>query len=217
MARTLVASESRYMQSSSLPVSAVTFSFAGWINPTSLATDQSFFDLGSTTGSQYFQIRINTVGDLILEQWDGATSGQARLNGSMTTITWQHIGGTFTSNNLRSLFRNGGSKTTNATTVNTPAALDRMTFGARVRSGTIDHYGNCQMFDLAIWNTTLADADFASLAGGAAPSTIPTGLVWYAPCLGTASPEPDLIAGRDLTLFNFPAVGGAAGNMFLVL
>lgn len=72
----------------------------------------------------------------------------------------------------------------------------------------------------AVWNTLLTQAQIEGLAGpfsggvqsgsGNNPQAVQAGnLVAYWPLVGTASPEPDIIGGFDLTLFNSPTQGAS--------
>jgi hypothetical protein len=85
-----------------------------------------------------------------------------------------------------------------------PGTRSFVRIGARtvLSSGT---YFDGRIAEVAIWNVALTDAENAALGRGVSPLLIrPQNLVFYAPLLGRADPEPDLSGGANLTLVNNP-------------
>ena len=70
-------------------------------------------------------------------------------------------------------------------------------FGSENGSG---QWFNGSLAEFAIWNTVLSGATITALAGGNAPSFYTSGLLLYAPLIGSASPEPESIEASNLTL-----------------
>jgi hypothetical protein len=201
MARTFVAASSQRLETSTLPATAVPFTIAGWVNPTSLAATQTLWALGGT-GLGYFEARINTSGDLIVDHYDGTTLGRTRIDGSMTTGAWQHITCVFASSTSRSVYRNGGGKTTDTTSVGTPANLTKFVLGVSYQSSAYLQYANTALAEFGAWDVALDDAEVAALGKRFSPPRLrPQSLVGYWPLFGNDSPERDRGKNKnDLTV-----------------
>lgn len=64
---------------------------------------------------------------------------------------------------------------------------------------TTGHF-NGRLAEIGYWNRILSAGEIATIAGGTAYGCAPSGLVAYWPLAGTASPEPESVAGADGTV-----------------
>lgn len=143
---------------------------------------------------------------------DGATNALFGT-GTITAGVPFHICAVESSTTSRALYFNGGSKATNAQTVN-PPAVDRTSIGCHDRSAASQALAAGDMVaEFAIWNTALSDADAAMLGLGFCPLFVkPDNLVTYCPLIGKGSSEPDLVGGftqviqGSLSAMNHPRV-----------
>lgn len=102
--------------------------------------------------------------------------------GAPAVGVWGHYAATFT-NAARSAFFNGANKAT-VTATNSATGFTRTQIGARRVGSTIDAFFNGRIAEVGVWNTTLTDAEIASLGAGVSCSLVrPQNLVLYAPMI----------------------------------
>lgn len=199
MARTFVTASSQYLEIASAVLSAVEITMACWYNVSSLATSQALMCIGNSGAGDRFELLINGSTNI---QATAATSSAATASSSTAPSTgvWQHACGVFTSATSRAAFLNGGGKGTNATN-RTPSGVNQTAIGRRNNNSPGLYVGG-RIMEAGIWNTSLTDAEVASLAAGMCPLSIrPASLVAYWPLFGNDATEFDRWKNRsDLTV-----------------
>lgn len=210
MARTFTGSTSVYGSCTSTPITGYPLTMSAWIYPT-LGTGQTFCSIGATGATSYFYIGMNTSG------YVGAYSslaGSPRVASCATKPTgsvWSHVCGVFANATSRSMFLNGGYKSTD-TYSQTPTGLGYIGIGINYYSTSHVTPMNGRLAEVVFWNIDLADAEVAALATGIHPRKIqPSAIVGYWPLWGLSSPEPDISSGgRSITLTGTPAASNHA-------
>ena len=120
--------------------------------------------------------------------------------------TWHHALMVMVSNTSVKVYIDGGSKGTSGVGVYPNA--NRTTIGALNNGGVFQDYFSGYLADLYIYNYNVSDADAALLATGISPILHrPDNLVAYWPLWGRYDPEPDIIGGYDMILYNSPGSG----------
>jgi hypothetical protein len=132
--------------------------------------------------------------------YDGAVHG-IEWSPTNTTGTWYNIVGGF-DGSVWFLYNNGISVgTTSGTQIAPTNSAEDFAVGSEVDTGTPAQFFNGLIADAAAWNVALSATEIAKLAAGYRPYQVRTsGLIGYWPLEGTASPEPDLVAGNNGTL-----------------
>lgn len=171
-------STSNYIESTTGVITATPLTMACWLNPSSLAALQiplGVFASGSTVPASSFRMQIQTTGAV-----RAVTNASSAESATISTSTWSHICGVFTSATSRSAYVNGGSKATDTTSA-TPAGLNRMTVGVG-RGSTVSNPFTGSIAEVGIWNAALTDDEVAALGKGFSPRLIrPSALVAYLP------------------------------------
>lgn len=205
MSRDCVNASSQWASTTTVPLSAVPFSWAIWLRPNSTTTNRELVWLGNSGSStNYFTLGVSTSG-VIRNSARNSTESPATTTVSVTASEWNHALGTFSSNASRSAYLGGGNKGTNAVS-QTPSGINRFAIASLARS-TPTNFFDGQLAHLAVWNVALTD-DEATMLGLYRVSPLfvrPSALVWYSPYLGRDAAEIDIIGGGSLTLTNAPA------------
>ena len=206
MARTFVAASSQYVSDGLSPVSDAPVTVACWIKAASTQSFPSILGLGNSGGVTYYMLGAGASNN-ILQAWQQGTitSDVANATAAFTNGVWSHACGVFASNSDRRVYLNGGNKGTNTTACGT-VTPDRFSVGALLRNIASGYFDGA-IAEVGVWNIALTDADVASLALGLSPLLVrPDALKRYVPLLAGLSPEPDLMAGRTLTLSGTPTL-----------
>jgi hypothetical protein len=206
---------SERLDTSSTPVTVPPFTMCAWFNADSLATGSNQIIMGlyqagnpthrfllilmSEVTNDPIQFRVNDQGGPTAAASTGAWSASAN--------TWHSACAVAAASNDWRVYVNGGNEGTDTASV-TPADVDQISLGGRVNadyfSGMIGH--GC------IWSAVLSAADVATWHGGGIGVSClrvrRADAVFYAPANGTASPEPEIIGGRTMSLFNTPTNAG---------
>lgn len=167
---------SQYLSlASSLVSGGLPYSAVGWFKSTSATVNQDIVSFGShTTVNPLLRLELNgaTAGRVAAQQRDDAGVGGAIANDSAayTINVWQHAGAVFISGTNRSAFLNGANKGTNSSAMGTTTTT-RSAIGALLRSTAVGFFSG-RLAHVSVWSVALADADFASLAAGALPSSV---------------------------------------------
>lgn len=183
------------------------FSIAGWFQPDGTGVTDVFMALSSNVvATNWWIAGVDAASNKIFAQKrNGASIGSAVSTTTVSAGTWHHFAAVFASNTSRTVYLDGAGKGTNATSVTDPSH-NFLTAALVLNGGPGALPFNGKLAELAIWSAALTDASAAALAAGVSPRFIgPSFLSFYAPLIGRASPEPDLIGGNDLTLVNSPA------------
>lgn len=220
MARTFVRANSDYCEVASSPLTGTlgTYTLAAWYKPSSISGG-TVVSLGDTNSVDYAALGMGADGKVFLEINAAITTADAFSTGTLTSGSWSHVAGVVSSSANHVAYLNGTAGTADTTDV-APGGPDTVTVGGLVIGGSRVSYAGGDIAEVAIWDTNLSGAQVSSLASGALPSTIPTGLVGYWKITGTNSPELDSTAGaRDLTVSGTtagtddpPGVGGGGGG-----
>lgn len=200
MARAI--SGSQYLESTSVPVTGPPFSIACWFYVTNTTSAHRLVDISASTGINYFSLhaRGDQPGDGVQAIADSTGAGVATSSSSYAANTWQHGAAVFASTSSRSAFLNGGSKSTDTTTV-APSGVNRFCVNRLYYNSSTYGGMNGRICHLAVWSAALTDAEVAALAAGFCPLLIrPASLVAYWPFGGFHGDyDRDLIGGYHLT------------------
>lgn len=204
MSRDFVNASSQWASTTTVPLSAVPFSWAVWFKPNSTTTNRELMWLGNSGSStNYWTMGVTT--SAIRNSARNSTESPANTTAGPTANVWNHACGTFGSNSSRAAYLDGGNKGTNATS-QTPSGINRFAIASLARS-TPTNFFDGQIAHVAVWNVELTD-DEAAMLGQHRVSPLfvrPSALVWYSPYVGRDSVEIDIIGGGSLTLTNSPA------------
>lgn len=210
MARTFAAASAQALNATTSPIVTYPGTIAIWCRPTGAGSSQALFSL-KDSGAADDRDEVALSRDmgaagkflLYLVDWYGV-GAYAQVAVPYVLGQWHHVCAVLPSTASRSIFMDGGNKATNTTTVSGPG-YDRIGVGHIPQ--TTHFYANADLAEAAIWNIALTDADVAQLGLGLSPLLVhPEALVFYAPLLGTTSPEIEIMGRRELALVNAPAV-----------
>lgn len=211
MARAFVSASSTYLSNANAPVSATPLTLSIWINPTIFA-DKTMAGIvnSASNGVNQFKLELRSTGAVRCAQVDATAAGNATTTATITTGTWHHVCGVFTSNASRTIYLDGGSNVTNTTSLSTPTGLN--TTGIGSRRDQIPTYVDAVLAEFAIWNVVLNVNEITALSRGILPTFVqPSALVAYWPVWGLQSPEIDLTSNnRLMTVNNSPAAANHA-------
>lgn len=200
-ARNFTAASSHNLAISQAVVSATPFTVSAWFKPNNATT---FFNIAAITtfGSLNHYWRLSAVGDTAgdpvrFSVKDAGTVQNASTSTGFSANVWNHAVGVAASATSRTVYLNGGSSGTNATS-RTPSGVNRTYVG--VGPGETDFFDG-DIAEIAFWDVALNADEVSALSKGISPLLIrPANLVAYWPLLGRTSPEIDLIGGANLTV-----------------
>ena len=213
MAYAFVRASNQYLSVASAPLTDYPFTMACWykINSADLAINQTLLAIGSSTTNSRVAMTYNggstprrAVQILSVSSSD-VVSGTGQYEQTISSDTWNHAASVGNSSNIHTAYFNGLIGTSNVTTVSV-SGIDRTFIGARfnpVTSAVANPLGG-QMAEVGIWNTTLTNAEIASLAKGMTCNLVrPQSLVFYAPLIRDLQ---DVRGGRAITNNNTATV-----------
>lgn len=180
------------------PVLTPPFTFMSWAKRAATGNAHSLIAIGQPgSADHYHRSYISSSGTLFTTTRDTTTSNGQSTADVTDTTTWHLCGGVWAAVNSRTSWLDavGGTPNTgNRTGVTSPA----MTRVASLTDGTHDMNG--RIAHMAMWNTSLLQADWDALLAGANPLTIQNAnLVWYVPGIVDAN---DVVGTYHLTLVN---------------
>lgn len=196
---------------SSTPVTAAPLTLACWAYLNNITAQHSLVAIPRSNNSiDYFTLDAagNVGGDpLHATARDSGTSASAATSAGYSASTWFHAAAVFASATSRTVYLDGGSSGSNATSI-VPASLDRVSVGYLGRSSPVN-YADGLIAEVGIWNAALAAADIARLASGFSPVLIrPDALVAYYPLLDVTDPQLTRVGtGPSLAFTNTPTLG----------
>lgn len=207
MARNFSSDTDRINFGSSVPELTSAWTVGGWFRRTSSGRATAITALWSRWTSSAANRQLYVY---LLPATAGANTDKfqidvpfvaAILTGStaVTGTAWHHFAVKRTGNDW-TLYLDGVSDGT-ATVVATQETGAELTFGDTIVTGVGagDMLGD--QAEIAGWDAALGVDEVVALSKGIAPLLIrPTSLVFYAPIIGRASPEPDIVAGTTGTL-----------------
>lgn len=195
----------QYLSVAASPMLAPPFSMACWFNSDNNTSQLTTMEIAwSAVAGHYHSLSHNATTVHVASV--GAGNGQANSSGTITTGTWHHMAGVWTSTSSRAAFLDGGNKGTNSTGV-TVSNVNAMSIGARAADSTPAFYFNGRIAEAAGWSVALTDDEVASLGEGACPLMIrPTKLVGYWPLGGYTDNDADvdLVGGNSMSPVNSP-------------
>lgn len=205
MARLFDFASLQYLTRAAALVTGVPFTLAAWVRINDLAADSGVIVIGDTGATNWHGMRISiTTGIVHAVSRLGATNVRAESTAGVTTNTWCHVCGVWTSTTSRAAFMNGANKGTNASSC-TPSGLDTTDIGAVFTNNVHSAQARGDIAEVSAWNVALTDADVANLAKAVSPLMVkPANLLGYWPLIGRYSPEIDLIERFDMTLVAAP-------------
>lgn len=215
MSRSFTAASSHHLTGAS-PVSGVPFAVHCWFQQASAADGMLLsINLSSSATTQWgINLSSSAVSFLVRS---GGGFNIATTSTTYSTGVWNSAlgiaedAGGGTSGERRRVFLNAGGKGTNNGSIAdfTPDTLDVGRLGDSSPSNYVTALiAEVAVWDLSVWpganNEAKADAFEAVapaiLAAGYAATSLPLGLVYYAPLIGRATSEPDFVGGNLLTV-----------------
>jgi hypothetical protein len=192
MAYNFVNTSSQYLGVSSLPVTALPFTFSFWFYTLENGT-RNFMCLDEPGASSFYTVNMNATGVLFLNAFLNGSSNPAGVVVAPSN-QWNHGCAVFTSTSSRQIFLNGVAGATNTGTVN--PTFSRFNIGLRNSAG-VDVFARGDIAETGVWNVALTAAEIASLAKGVACNLVrPQSLVFYAPLVRELI---DVRGGRTIT------------------
>jgi hypothetical protein len=187
------------------------FTVAGWFKTDTLTGDQtilSFADTGNGLGYFILQFGGSSWSDHIAFEVTrpGGGNGNCQTSTAASVNTWHHACAVHgASKASRAVYLDGGGKGTNTSDLSSSTwALDVTGIG-RNSDSTPSDYMDGSVAEVAIWNTTLSDAEVAALAAGLSPLLMrPGNLIFYSPLI--RDKDIDIVGGVSLTAYNAPTV-----------
>ncbi len=190
---------SQYLEFAGAVVSAAPLTMACWFKCDDATVNQILMCIGDKdivgAAGEYFTLEANgaVAGDPISAVSRSVAHGRAAANTSagFTAGAWCHAAAVIASSTSRSAYLDGGSKTSDATSV-TPTGLDTTGCGRLIRV-TYAAYVSGLIAWPCIWSVALSDAEVAALAAGAFPPSIqPASIVDLWDLTRNVSPETPL-------------------------
>jgi len=207
---------------------------AGWFYATNFNGDALLsIHSKADTNDNYLKLRLGGSGGISAYVARGGSVDGPNATASVSTGTWFHVAGVFTSNTSRTIYLNGGNSATNTTSV-TPISLSELGIATYYRDSadTYDQHLVGYAADIGIWNVALTAGEIAELAAGVSACLVrPDGLVgayrlldndgdvdWWGQNNLTASgsptytQQPPIIYPSGLLTVNQAAAGGGGGG-----
>lgn len=199
MARTGNGSTGELVNTSAV-VTAPPFTMACWVYPGNITAFEAVMSVGvDASSNNYHELSLggNVAGDPVrVRTRDTTNTATTDTSTSYNATSWQHICGVWASTTSRSVYLDGGGKTTNTTSRS--ISVSATCLGSR--QGTGQWYSG-SIAHAAVWDVALTDAEVAILAAGFSPLLMrPESLVSYWPIYGNNDPEMDLVGGYGLTV-----------------
>jgi hypothetical protein len=202
MARGFDNASTRYLTMATAVATALRLSVSCWVNTSTTSNREIFSITQAGTNNEAFRLNVQSQ-KVAAATRTGGLEQKALSASTYSTTDDFHVGATWVATNDRNVFLDG-TKSQNTNTRATPTGLDTTTIGAFNGSSIVNPFdGN--IWDVAVWDTDLTDAEMVMLAAGESPLRVrPASLVAYWPLIGKHSPEIDIIGGVDMTLTNAP-------------
>jgi len=140
------------------------FTFAAWVNPTTLTNWARIFDIGTGTSNYTFLTAQANTGKPRFAINNGSGEQDINSSAALPLNTWSHIAITI-SGGVGSMYLNGSLVGTNSSMTLTPASLGVTTNNYIGRSEwASDPYFNGSIDDLRLYDIALTSTQVASLA-----------------------------------------------------
>lgn len=176
---------SQYLLASPAPATGHPMTLAAWCRPTSMTGTRTVIAVGQTPAATRHrnQIVMLSTGALRLACVSSSTA-TVDTTATSTTNTWVHAAGVVTSLSSRTIYMNGASAVTNATTIAAYNTFTEMGIGAQQGStaSTYENFWTGDLAEVGVWNVALTADEIASLGKGVTCDQVrPQSLVFYAP------------------------------------
>lgn len=173
--------------------------FLSW--GTALAASSWHLYIGEASCSTSVLInKLHFIGQTASVDYANGANNPSTANVGAAT-TWQHVVIRFTQSTKTLQYFVNGSADASWVVSGSTGVIDRpdaLYFGSRAVSPT-DRYFLGRLAEFAKWDVALSAGDITNLAGGYAPSLVPTGLMWYTPMINDFS---ESVNGITVTAFN---------------
>lgn len=201
-----------FLQVDTAVVTAAPFTVCGWFNTNTLSDDTMIAISDKDVSDENFSLRI-TSGNLA--RWRVETSGGTSETSSSTTWTidtWNCMCAVEASATSRSVYLNGGGKTTN-TTSRTPTGMDRTTIGRMGGSSPSKEFDGL-LGPQASWSIALTDQEVRTYCSGIVPARqIRADSLVLDTHIEGRSPEFNAV-GVDFTVFGTPSLASGPPQVF---
>jgi hypothetical protein len=177
---------SQYLSLTSALASGAPLTMACWFKSTSSTLNQALTTLNRQGSNDSLGLAVNgsVAGDPVQVYAGDPSFTTFGTAVGYVVNQWHHACGVFAAATDRRVFYDGGNKSTNAVSRN-PASLGRTVIGAfwnNASAASIVSLFVGRMAHVGFWSVALSDAEVATLAAGALPSSIQSGsLVAYLP------------------------------------
>ncbi len=199
MAYTFSTASSRYLTTSSTPLTAAPLTLAAWFNFPSTGANQAIAGINSVgvANTNSLRLVVNNLNQVTAVTNAGANASSATP--AATAGIWNHGCAVFAASNSRTAYLNGVAATAN-TSAFTPVSLSAIFVGANINGSTVAGQANGSIAEIGFWNIALSNAEIGSLASGVSPLLIrPQSLVFCAPLVRDLT---DVRGGLPLTNVN---------------
>lgn len=206
MARDFERGSSERVTRSAYITSAVdNFSMVAWVKCESIAGNMSVVSNGfAVPYGQGYQLAVLGTGKV---RWDAHYVGSVDSSTTLSAGTWYHLAAVRNSGTT-TLYINGSSEGTTATTPNALTSVSKTAIGALASdsSSWIDHFDGL-IQNVAMYSRALSAGEVYSLSRGMTPAYCNRGLLFYKPLWGT-TPEVELVDSSG----SWTLTGGAKGD-----
>lgn len=215
MSRTFNGNVANYLSVASAVVTGAPSSFSAWFYANNETAGLVAIATTDNAASAQDELRLEMRGDGAGDPCR-ATAAAGGATGSSTgndyaASVWNHGGALFTSATSRNGYLNGSAGTANTTNL-TPVGISTTGVGVLVRPTPILPMDG-SLAEVAAWNATLTDFEFAALAHGVSPMLVrPTSLDGYWPLFNgySVSGEQNWHGDSAYNLAETGSVGNAA-------
>lgn len=176
----------------SAAITAAPATMACFFNGDSFATQQALLACSATGSNNRFVLFAGNavnLGKIVANAVNAGTNGVAAHSTSLSTGTTYHAAALFESSTSRRAVLNGNISAADTTSC-TPTAgdINRTNVAGRYNVGSLaGAYANARIWEAAIWNAVLDQAELDALKNGVCPLFIRrSALVWYTPLIRDA-------------------------------
>jgi hypothetical protein len=189
MSYSFTAANSRYLSTSSSPLSAIPMTIAAWFYSTSATLRQNICSPNTNNSAAdntlaLLEFDAAAANDPLRATFRNSTEGSAASASSsaVSINTWNQGVAVFSAQNSRNVYLNRTASGSNSFNfANSTVDFDLVSIGGLLRD-TAANFFSGQIAETAIWSAALTEDEIDSLAKGFKPTRIrPQSLVFYAP------------------------------------
>ena len=208
MAREFDAGSSQYLSVNQVPVTGHPMTVSCWFYVFDVDTRYNLItlaDLSSSDSYIYLFARGDLADDPINVMERGRSDGGVAYAYSFTANAWHHACAVLYGTTSRYVYLDGIAGAEGTDGCHHPTGLDNTTIGGDQIAGTPENFTDGRIAEVGMWDTTLTDAEVASLAAGYCPLFVrPQNLVAYWPLIRDR--DIDIVGGYDLTAYGSPTI-----------